>query len=121
MRKVVYRDILGNNPRKHEVSVEERFSHPDRSITKKWVCKYFVEEKYFGKKKDDLRDWICSKKESSRKKNCHILRQCDTKTGENKIICKVLGDFFVIVGKMAYKIVYVNEVKINIKTARKVK
>jgi len=123
MKKLVYRDMRGNNPNKHEVSVEEVCEWPDTQIgfssdsrvSRKKIYKCFVKEMYVSKKSQDLRDWVCSKKEEKCQKNCHILRQIDTKTGENKIICKVLGDFFIIYGDTAYQIVFVNEIRIQVK------
>lgn len=115
MKKVVYRDILGNNPRKHEVSMEETVDRTGNQITKRRGCKYFVEEMFASDNLEDLKKWIKDNKASGTRKDCHILRRMNTETGENMIVCKVLGDFFVVWGQAAYKIVYANEVKIKIK------
>jgi len=117
MKKVVYRDILGNNPRKHEVSMEETVDRTGNRVTKKRGCKYFIEEMFTSDKLEDLKKWIADNKGTGARKDCHILRRMNTETGENMIICKVLGDFFVVWKQTAYKIVYVNEVKIKIEGA----
>ncbi|MFH1878517.1 MAG: hypothetical protein ABH883_06900 [Candidatus Omnitrophota bacterium] len=83
-------------------------------ISKKWCCKYFIKERYVSSNINELRQWINIKKRRGIKKNCHILREFDTKTGVNKIVCKVLGDLYVIWGRTALNIVYINEVKIRI-------
>jgi len=114
MKELVYRDILGNNPRKREISIEEINDRTESMIIRKWICKYFVKEKYGSINEEDLRGWIEMKQKSDCRRDCHILRQLDSQTGENKIICKILGDFYVIWGNMAYKIVYVNELRIQI-------
>lgn len=119
MKKVVYRDILGENPRKKEVSVEESFDHRERVVTKKWISKYFVKEKFSSAKKEDLERWISDNRLGVKEKNCHILRHADTSSGENMVMCKVLGVFFLVVGNTAYKIVYVNEVKVYVRTSEK--
>lgn len=118
MKELVYRDILGNNPRKREVSIEEISKETKAKVAKKWICKYFVKEKYSSQNKHNLRAWLRLKKREQVRKDCHILREVDTRTGENKIICKVLGDFFVISGMTGYKIVYVNEIRIKVDGAR---
>ena len=114
MKKIVHRDILGNNPRKKEVSVEEITQKPEVTIRKKRICKYFVEDRFFSKSTKEVKRWIANHKKSSNKKDCHVLRELNTSTGDNKIICKVLGDFYVVWGHTAYKIVYVNEIKVTL-------
>ncbi|MDP8298418.1 MAG: hypothetical protein P9L88_00720 [Candidatus Tantalella remota] len=116
MKKLVYRDILGNNPRKREVSMEEISGRNQSKVSKKWICKYFIREKHTENSIDALKKWVTKRKKTCRKDR-HILRQMNTETGENKIICKVLGEFFVIRGGSAYRIVYINEVKIQIECA----
>ncbi len=114
MKKLYYRDILGNNPRKREISLEEISDRTEARVARKWICKYFIKEKFSSKNGEELRNWMRAESRNSCRKDCHILRQADTQSGENKIICKVLGDFFVIWGKTVYKIVYVNELRIQI-------
>lgn len=114
MKKLVYRNINGTNPRKREISIEEITGPRNTKVTKKWICKYFVKEQYSSKDVEELEKWIRVKKESGTKNDCHIIRELNGQTGENKIVCKVLGEFFAVSGKNAYKIMYVNEVKIDI-------
>jgi len=122
MKKLVYRDMRGSNPNKHEVSVEEVSEWPDfktgfageSRVSRKKIYKCFVKEKFTSRCLQDLKNWVLSKKEEKSQKNCHVLRHINTKTGENKIICKVLGDFFIIHADTAYRIVYVNEIRIQI-------
>jgi hypothetical protein len=113
MKKVLYRDILGSNPRKHEVSVEEIIGRRSGWVSKKKICKFFVKETFLSEDVEELREWIRVNQKKATK-NCHIMRKADTSTGENKVVCKVLGDFFVVWGKTAYRIVYVNEIRIEL-------
>ena len=53
------------------------------------------------------------KKRQGCRKDCHILREVNTRTGENKVVSKMLGEFFVIWAGVAYKILYVNEIRIH--------
>ncbi|MBD3378885.1 MAG: hypothetical protein GF408_00265 [Candidatus Omnitrophica bacterium] len=116
MKELVYRNILGSNPRKKEVSIEEVSRKSMNNVSRKWTSKYFVKEKFTAENPTKLRAWIRFMKRNGVKKNCHLLRQLDERTGENKIICKVLGEFYVAKDLTAYKIVYMNEIKIDIKT-----
>ncbi len=114
MKKLVYKDVRGSNPKKREVSVEEINDKSESRVSKKWICKYFVKDKFESKDTNRLKNWVKTGKKSVRANNHHILREVNTKTGENKIVCKVLGEFFAITGYTAYKIVYVNEIRIYI-------
>ena len=114
MKKLYFKNIKGNNPRKREISIEEVSQNKTAQVSKKWICKYFVKEKYASGDVENLRNWISMEKRRKCRKDCHILREYNSKTGDNKVVCKVLGDFFVINGGTVYKIVYVNEVKIQV-------
>jgi hypothetical protein len=114
MKEVVYRNVCGNNPRKHEVSIEEICNYSNSTVAKKWITKYFIKDSYTSDVMAELKAWVTVQKKRIASKNCHILRNYDKRTGDNKIICKVLGDFFIIQGNTAYRIVYVNEIRIQI-------
>ncbi|MEA3489560.1 MAG: hypothetical protein U9R44_04380 [Candidatus Omnitrophota bacterium] len=114
MKELVYKNIVGNNPRKREISIEEISSKKEPRVEKKWICKYFIKEKYRSRSMNNIREWVKREKKNERMKNCHILRENNTRTGESKIICKLLGEIFVICGMTVYKIVYVNEIRVKI-------
>ena len=114
MKKLLYRDILGTNPRKHEVSIEETFDRETARVTRKKICKYFIRQAYSSENTEDLKMWIRSKQSNENNKNCHILKQRDTDTGESTIVCKVRGDFYVVHRKTAYEITYLNEIRVQI-------
>lgn len=127
MSKLVYRDILGNNPRKREVSIEEidEVKTPlgeieaKGRVSKKRICKYFVEEKFTADDLETLKEWVRAQKKNRGRNDCHVLRHIDTRTGFNKIICKVLGEIYVIKRPTVYKIVYMNELRIQIDGIRR--
>lgn len=112
MKRLVYRDIHGSNPRKREVSIEEISDRRESSVTRKWTCKYFIRDWYISEREEDLTRWVENKQSDKCRRNCHVLREVNSRTGTNKIICKVLGEFFVVWGGTAFNIVYVNKLRI---------
>lgn len=118
MKKIVHRDILGYNPRKREVSIEETLFRNDARIQKKRVCKYFIKEKFYSEDPEVLKKWISDQKSSILKKDCHVLRNIDTRTGANKVICKVMGEFFAVWENTAYRVFYVNELKVDLRVVK---
>ncbi|MFH1665436.1 MAG: hypothetical protein ABIA77_04740 [Candidatus Omnitrophota bacterium] len=118
MRELFYKNRMGDNPRKHEVSIEEICNKPEIKISKRRSCKYFIKEAYTSSNPEDLKNWITIRKENGYRQNSHILRKGNRKTGENKIACKILGEFFVISGRTAYRVVYVNSIRIQIENVK---
>jgi len=112
MKRLVYRDICGNNPRKREVSVEEISDRRESSVKRKWTCKYFIRDWYISEREEDLNRWVELRRSEGCRRNCHVLREVNSRTGTNKIICKVFGEFFVVWGGTAFNIVYVNKLRI---------
>lgn len=117
MKELVYKNMSGSNPKKREVSFEEINSRNESRVSKKWVCKYFIKDKLESKDTKVLKKWVEERKKNVRANNHHIMREMDTRTGESKIVCKVLGEFFAVSGYTAYKIVYINEIRIHIDAA----
>ena len=127
MKKMIYKNYLGSNPRKREVSVEEISNWTNirkgllsqAVIVKKKTCKYFIEKSFTSKDIVEVKAWIYKEKEKGCRKDRHLLRSDDEKTGETKIICKVLGDFYVVNKQTVFKVVYVNQIKIKIYDGKK--
>ncbi len=113
MRRLVYRNILGNNPRKHEVSIEETSSRSRSKVFRKLISKYFLTDIFRSESLEELEEWIRVNKDSDSPRNCHVMSCVDSQTGESKIVCKVLGTFYAVHEKVALKVVYINEVKIH--------
>ena len=121
MRQMVFRNILGNNPRKHEISLEDVSDRHKSKLARKIISKYFVKDKYEAKDEDDAKLWIELNKRNDISQNCHIMTTMDSRTGDYKMVCKAMGNFYIIIGPVVYKLVYINEVKIQIMDTKKVK
>jgi len=120
MKELVYTTIDGKNPRKKEVSIEEKQDSLKTHIYKIWKCKYFLKSKYHSRSKEDVERWLNShQKIGSSVKNCHILKEKNSITGRSKVICKVYGEFFVVNGFSILTIAYVNSLKILIENKKK--
>lgn len=114
MKKIIHSDVFGVNPRKKEVLVDETVFRLGATIHKRRSCKYFIKETLTSKSPAEIEAWIEDHKKRGLKKNCHIMRELDTNTGVNKVMCKVMGEFFAVCGKTAFKIFYINELKLEL-------
>ena len=114
MKKIIHRDVFGANPRKREVSVDETVYRIGSTVHKRRSCKYFIKEKKTSKDVKELERWIEEQKKVGLKKDCHVFRELNIETGINKVICKVMGEFFAVWRETAFKILYVNEIKLEL-------
>ena len=122
MKKLILKNLLNNELKKHEISIEEISDIKDLdlniknkySVSEKKVCKYFVKEQYLAKDIKNFKNWLLEGKKTECKKKQYILKNIDPKMGKILIICKSLGELFVICGNTVFKILYVNKVRVNI-------
>ncbi|KJJ84248.1 hypothetical protein OMAG_001886 [Candidatus Omnitrophus magneticus] len=115
MKELVYKTIEGNDPIKKEISIEELENKNYLDINKKWSCKYFIKSRYEGTSIRDIKEWIANNKNCNRNiKSFNVLKFIDNRTGETKILCKAIGEFFVVHNLKVVKILYVNAIRIHI-------
>ena len=114
MKNLVYKNILTDNPSKHEVSLEEIHNHPESTIRKKCISKYYIKDRYTSSRVEDIKEWVEKDKRGKVQKNSHFFTRMNTRTGEHKVICKIMGTFYVVSGLTAYKIFYVNVIKVEV-------
>ena len=119
MKKIVHREKVGSDPRKREISVDEIISRRGGTIRKRRSCKYYVRDKFYSRDIEELNEWMRERKKEGLKKNCHVFREINTKTGMNKVVCKVMGEFFAVHDGAAFKILYVNEIKMELDNSEK--
>jgi hypothetical protein len=115
IKELIYKTIQHDNPRKREVSMQEVFDQAGSHITKKWTCKYFIRSSHRTNSSRELQAWLDINRISScAKRNCHILKEMVTETGQTKVMCKMLGEFYVVKGLTAFKILYINTLKVTL-------
>ena len=75
-----------------------------------------IKNLYPSLSKEELKEWIDKRKAnpSLNKKFFHILRKYSSEAGEDMLVCKMRGAFYVISGQSAYNIVFVHAIKIKI-------
>ncbi|HNX90751.1 MAG TPA: hypothetical protein PKY78_04075 [Candidatus Omnitrophota bacterium] len=114
MKELIYKTIEGLNPRKREVSIEENDPQKMGSIGRKWICKYFVKSFFVSRTREELEKWLSAHNHKlNNVRNCHIMKKVDTCTGKMMLLCKVIGEFYVVKELAAYKVMYVNSLKIT--------
>lgn len=116
MRKILYKNLTGNNNRKRDLCIREIVTREGITAKIERRCIYFVREKIHIKNPNNLDELKVLKKTENgwRKKHFHILRNHDSDTGEDRLICKVAGAFYAIVGHYVFCIAFVHSFKIDV-------
>jgi len=60
---------------------------------------------------------MLGKDSKTTKRHFHVIRRCDSKTGENRLFCKVHGLLYVVMGNYVYLIAFTNSFMIGMKKA----
>ncbi len=116
MRELVFKNLTSQDHKKRDVFVQETVEKNGVTASSERRCLYFIKDKISINNPADLAKLAQVKKENQEHKRCfHVLKVHDTKTGTDKLICKLKGTFYAVVGKTVYCIVFVHSFKIRFK------
>ena len=119
MREVLYKNLTNTENRKRDLCIREIVAKDGVIATIERRCIYFVREKVYVKDPNNLEALKVFKEadDAWKKKHFHILRKHDTDTGEDKLICKVAGTLYAIVGHYVFRIAFVHSFKIDLEVS----
>jgi len=115
MREVVYRNLTSLSSRKKDIFLQE-ISEKDGIIARtERRSQYFVKDIIRLDQPGDLQGWIAKQDEvgTFNKRQFHIFKQHSDSPGEDKLICKILGNFYAVVDNSVYMIAYLQSFKIR--------
>ena len=116
MREILYKNLTGSNNKKHDLCIREIVTRDGIVATIERRCIYFVRDKVHindPTNLDELKD-LKKAEDIWKKKHFHILRNHDSSTGEDKLVCKVAGTFYAIAGHYVFCIAFVHSFKIDL-------
>jgi len=121
MRELIFKNLHTPSSKKRDVSVEEVTTRNGLASTTQKRSIYFVRGVHHVKTKNQLDGWLERKKTDPllNKKFFHILRKSSTTNKEDKLICKMRGSFYAVLGMNVYDIVFVHSIKIKVKPEKK--
>ena len=77
---------------------------------------YILKERIPVKNSDEIKALAkLSKRGTDSKRQFHVIRKCNKKTGENILFCKVNGILYIVSGKYLYLFSFTNSFKIGMK------
>ncbi|MCX5677727.1 MAG: hypothetical protein NTY76_01280 [Candidatus Omnitrophica bacterium] len=115
MREVVYRNLTSITSRKKDIFLQEVFEKDGVTAKTERRCLYFVKDIIHLDASADLQKWVAKQGESGmiNKRQFYIFKQHSDSPGEDKFICKILGNFYAIVGNSIYVIAFLQSFKIR--------
>ena len=110
MREVVFKKITSVNSLKKDIFLQEVFERDGVVAKTERRCFYFIKEIVHLEKQEDLQKWMNIQNGSGvvTKRQFYIFREHSDKLGEDRLLCKILGSFYVIVDNTVYTIAFLH-------------
>jgi len=115
MREVLFKNLTSINSRKKDIFLKEVFVKDGVTAKTERRCFYFIKDITRLNEAKELHKWVNSpdKVASAGKRHFHILRDRNDHLGEDKLICKITGTFYAIVGRNVYTIGFLHSFKVR--------
>jgi len=119
MRKLLFKNLTSWDHNKRDIFVQETVAKGRVLAKTTRRCIYFIKDKVYVKDASDLKNLASVKLDSDKyKKHFHVLKEKDSVTGVDKLMCKVGGTLYAMVNDYLYCIVFVYTFKISFSTVK---
>ena len=116
MREILYKNLINDDKLKQDLCIREVIMRDDFMAKIERRCVYFVRERVYIDDPSNL-DKLKGLKDSKdawKRKHFHILRNHDSESCEDRLLCKVAGTLYAIVGHYVFCIAFVHSFKIDL-------
>lgn len=115
MKEVIFKDHTSELSRKKDIVLTEHFEKDGMAGRTDRRCFYFIKDIIPLKDDEDLEAWLDARKKSDivGKRHFFIYKKHDEGSGEDKIICKISGTFYALVGRFVYTIAFLHSFKVR--------
>jgi len=118
MRELLFKNLTSCNTHRRILKMSERVAHNGVEIMTLRRCTYLLKERIHVKSKKDIGKLkMLGKNSKTTKRHFHVIRRCDSGTGENRLFCKVDGLLYIVMGNYVYLIAFTNSFMIGMKKA----
>ncbi|NQT06033.1 MAG: hypothetical protein HQ575_00670 [Candidatus Omnitrophica bacterium] len=119
MRELLYKNLTSLDHKKRDIIVQEVVRKDGVLAKTSRRCLYFIKEKVRVQSPEDLKRIADLKAESEKaKRHFHVLKERDSSSGKDKLMCKVAGTFYAMVNNYLYSIVFIHTFKISFTEAK---
>jgi hypothetical protein len=110
MREVVFKNLTSINARKKDIFLQEVFERDGVKAKTERRCFYYIKDILTLNSQEDLQEWVAKQNQSGpiTKRQFYIFREHSDSSGEDRILCKILGTFYVVVDSAVYTIAFLH-------------
>ena len=115
MREVVFKNLTSISSRKKDIFLREVFEKDGVVAKTERRCFYFIKDIKHLESDEELQRWLTEQGESGQmnKRQFHIMKDHNDANLEDKIICKILGTFYVVINRSVYTIGFMHSFKVR--------
>jgi len=121
MRELVFKNLFSPASKKRDICVEETVRNSGFISKTVKRSTYFVRNVSHVASKAEFDKWLIEKKlnPALNKKRFHIMRHHSDREKKDLVYCKARGNFYAVVGKDIYNIVFVHFLKLETESVPK--
>ena len=115
MREVLFKDLTSVNDKKKDILLREIFQKDGIVATTERRYFYFIKDITPLENGADIEKWIEEKNKAlarSKRRHFHILKEHSDEHGEERLVCKVAGTFYAIIGGKIYTVAFLHAFKV---------
>lgn len=115
MREVVFRNLSSAGSRKKDIFLQEVFEKDGVVAKTERRCFYYIKDIIQVEKPEDLKKWMGLQSASSgmAKRHFYVFKEHNDKLGEDRLLCKILGMFYIIVENSVYSIAFLHSFRVS--------
>lgn len=120
MRELFFKNMTHWDHNKKDIVVEETIEKDGILAKTTRRCLYFVKERTPVEDPTDLKNIAEMKTKNDKiNRHFHVLKECNSNKGFDKLMCKVAGTFYAMVNNYLYCIVFIHTFKITFSALHK--
>jgi hypothetical protein len=115
MREVIFKNLTAGNPRRKDILLREVFEKDGVLAKTERRCFYYIKDITRIENQDGLQEWLDAQSGSSTvtKRQFYIFKEHNDAHGEDRLLCKILGTFYVIVDGSVYTIAFLHSFRVT--------
>jgi len=119
MREVLFKHLTSLGARKKDISLMEIFQKDGVVARTERRYLYFIREISHVYDEGEVQHWMeeQSKLAPPKRRHFHILKEHNDDLGEERLVCKVAGTFYVVIGRDIYTIAFLHSFKVSLMKA----
>jgi hypothetical protein len=117
MREILFKNLTSPQSRKKDILLKEIFEKDGVRAKTERRYFYFIKDIARIDASEDVQNWIDKQNTAlvpNRNRHFHILKEHSDELGEERLICKVAGTFYVVIGREVYTIAFLHSFKVTL-------